>query len=67
MITIDNLLENKLYQYIDKEDIDPYNELTNENWEDFLNLYENTYAELASELADSLIHEYKINYLNKKG
>jgi len=66
MQTIDDLLSNKLYQYIDKEDLDPHNELTNENWVNFLNQYENTYAELASELADSLLDEYKLNYLESK-
>ena len=66
MITIDNLLENTLYQYIDKEDIDPHNELTNENWEDFLNQYASTFASEASELANSLLDEYKLNYLESK-
>jgi arsenate reductase-like glutaredoxin family protein len=66
MQTIDDLLSNKLYQYIDKEDLDPHNELTNENWADFINKYENTYAELASELADNLMDNYKIYDLNKK-
>jgi len=66
MQTLDDLLLNKLYQYIDKEDLDPHNELTNENWFDFIDKYENTYATLASEIADNLLDDYRIYHLNKK-
>lgn len=66
MQTIDDLLSNKLYQYIDKEDIDPQNEISNEDWQGFLNQYASTFASEASELADSLLDEYKLNYLQSK-
>lgn len=66
MQTIDDLLSNKLYQYIDKEDIDPQNEISNEDWQGFLNQYASTFASEASELADSLLDEYKLNYLESK-
>jgi hypothetical protein len=66
MQTLDDLLSNKLYQYIDKEDIDPQNEISNEDWQGFLNQYASTFASEASELADSLLDEYKLNYLESK-
>lgn len=66
MQTIDDLLSNKLYQYIDKEDIDPQNEISNEDWQGFLDQYASTFASEASELADSLLDEYKLNYLESK-
>jgi len=66
MQTIDDLLSNKLYQYIDKEDIDPQNEISNEDWQGFLDQYASTFASEASELANSLLDEYKLNYLESK-
>lgn len=66
MQTIDDLLNDTLYQYIDKEDIDPQNELSNEDWQGFLYQYASTFASEASELADSLLDEYKLNYLESK-
>lgn len=64
MQTIDDLLNDTLYQYIDKEDLDT--ELSENNWQGFLNMYQSIFAEEASELAMSLLHEYKLNYINNK-
>jgi len=66
MQTIDDLLSDTLFQYIDKEDIDPQNELSNEDWQGFLNQYASTFASEASELANSLLDEYKLNWLESK-
>ena len=66
MQTIDDLLSDTLFQYIDKEDIDPQNELSDEDWQGFLNQYASTFASEASELANSLLDEYKLNYLESK-
>lgn len=66
MQTIDDLLSDTLFQYIDKEDIDPQNELSDEDWQGFLNQYASTFASEASELANSLLDEYKLNWLESK-
>lgn len=64
MQTIDDLLNDTLYQYIDREDLDP--ELSEDNWQGFLNMYQSIFAEEASDLAMSLMREYKLHYIDNK-
>jgi thiaminase len=66
MQTLDDLLKDTLYQYIKKEHIDTENELTQQQWDEFINQYSSTFADQSSELAFNLLDEYKLNYLESK-
>jgi hypothetical protein len=58
-------LENKLWQSMDKNDLDLENKISEKDWREFLDFYGATYANEASEIARILFNEYLINY--KKG
>ena len=53
-------LSNTLYQYMNKEHLDLENQITNEEWEDFLDKYQDDFADCCSELAHELFAEYLI-------
>ena len=53
-------LSNTLYQYMKKEHLDTHNEITNDEWEDFIDEYQNYFAERSSELACELFAEFLI-------
>ena len=54
-------LSNTLYQYIKKEHLDPHNKITDDEWEDFIDEYQDYFAERCSELAYELFAEYLID------
>ena len=54
-------LSNTLYQYMKKEHLDLENELSDDEWEDFLNHYQDCFAEKCSELANDLFGEFLID------
>ena len=56
-------MSKKLYQFINKDHLDPDNKLTNNEWLKFVELYEDVFAEETSELAYKLLWEYKNNDL----
>lgn len=55
---MDNILENKLWQIIDQEDLDTEKQLKPEDWQDFIDKYSVAFAECASDLARDLFIEY---------
>ena len=57
-------LSNTLYQYMKKEHLDLENQITNEEWEDFINDYQDCFAEKCSELANDLFEEFLVNKRN---
>ena len=54
-------LSNTLYQYMKKEHLDLENKITNDEWEDFIDEYQDYFAERSSELAYELFAEYLID------
>ena len=54
-------LSNTLYQYMKKEHLDPENELSDDEWEDFIDKYQGCFAEKCSELANDLFGEFLID------
>ena len=54
-------LSNTLYQYMKKEHLDPENELSDDEWEDFIDKYQDCFAEKCSELANDLFGEFLID------
>ena len=54
-------LSNSLYQYMKKEHLDLENKITNDEWEDFIDEYQDYFAERSSELAYELFAEYLID------
>lgn len=58
-------LSNTLYQYMKKEHLDLENQTTNEEWEDFINDYQDRFAEETSYIAQEMFREFII-YRNKK-
>ena len=54
-------LSNTLYQYIKKEHLDTHNKITDDEWEDFIDEYQDYFAERFSELAYELFAEYLID------
>jgi hypothetical protein len=57
-------LNNALWQGMEKEHLDLNNQISEAQWSRFLGMYSSIYADEASELAQRLFSEYKINYLN---
>ena len=49
---------------MEKEHLDLSNQISEAQWSRFLGMYSSIYADEASELAQRLFNEYKINYLN---
>ena len=58
-------LSNTLYQYMKKEHLDLENQITNEEWEDFINDYQDRFSEETSYIAQEMFREFII-YRNKK-
>lgn len=58
---INQELSNTLYQYMKKEHLDLKNQLNDDEWEDFIDEYQNYFAERSSELAYELFAEYLID------
>ena len=54
-------LSNTLYQYMKKEHLDTHNKITNDEWEDFVDEYQDYFAERSSELSYELFAEYLID------
>ena len=57
---------NCLWQYIEKKHLDDNNEISKTEWNEFISMYESTFAEIVSQNANDLFQEYKINYLKIK-
>jgi hypothetical protein len=57
-------LNSALWQGMEKEHLDPNNEISEAQWNSFLGMYSSIYADQASELGQDLFDEYKDNYLN---
>ena len=53
-------LSNTLYQYMKKEHLDLENKLSNDEWENFIDEYQDYFADRCSELAYELFAEYLI-------
>ena len=53
-------LSNTLYQYMKKEHLDLENELSDDEWENFIDEYQDCFADRCSELAYELFAEYLI-------
>jgi|TARA_B100000073_G_scaffold280039_1_gene240566 hypothetical protein len=51
-------LSNTLYQYMNKEHLDLENKLSDDEWENFLDRYQDDFANSCSELAYELFAEY---------
>lgn len=56
---------NKLWQVIKKDHLDEAKKITDDQWNEFVSMYENHFADEASKLADEFFTEYKINYLKQ--
>ena len=54
-------LSNTLYQYMKKEHLDLENELSDDEWGDFLDDYQDCFAEKCSEIANDLFGEFLID------
>ena len=49
----------KLWQTLEKKDIDVFDELTLEEWEDFVKQNEPTFAEQCSEIGQNLFNKFQ--------
>ena len=49
----------KLWQTLEKKDIDVFDELTLEEWEDFVEQNEHTFAEQCSEIGQNLFNKFQ--------
>ena len=54
-------LSNTLYQYMKKEHLDLENELSDDEWENFIDEYQDCFADRCSELAYELFAEFLID------
>ena len=60
--------KNTLWQYLKKEHLDPNNELTNNQWESFLDEHEGEFGERASVMGQDMMENFKIeNNINGLG
>tara|TARA_R100001163_G_scaffold65086_1_gene61064 strand:+ start:496 stop:681 length:186 start_codon:yes stop_codon:yes gene_type:complete len=53
-------LNNGLYQYMKKKHLDLKNKLSDDEWENFIDEYQDCFADRCSELAHELFAEYLI-------
>ena len=58
---INQELSNTLYQYMKKEHLDLRNLLNDDEWEDFIDEYQDCFAEQCGELARVLFTEFLID------
>tara|TARA_X000001382_G_scaffold101673_1_gene76344 strand:+ start:363 stop:536 length:174 start_codon:yes stop_codon:yes gene_type:complete len=49
----------KLWQTLEKKDIDVFDELTLEEWEDFVKQNEHTFSEHCSEIGQNLFNKFQ--------
>ncbi len=49
---------NSLWQYLEKEHLDLDNKLTQEEWEVFVNMFQDTYGDICSEEGQELFADY---------
>ena len=54
-------LSNTLYQYMKKEHLDVENKLSDDEWENFIDEYQDCFADRCSELAYELFAEFLID------
>ena len=54
-------LSNSLYQYMKKEHLDLENKLSDDEWENFIDEYQDCFADRCSELANDLFGEFLID------
>ncbi len=52
------VITDKLWQTVSKEDLDPRNKLTDEQWQVFVDSNQDSFAEQVSELADLYFREH---------
>ena len=60
-----NIPNNTLSQWFEKDHLDFKNELSQKEWEFFLDQYNEVYINETSELANNLFDEFTLNYLKK--
>jgi len=53
---------NTLWQYLEKEHLDSDNKLTQEQWEEFVDMYQNTFCGLCSEIGQELWEDFCEDY-----
>jgi hypothetical protein len=58
--------ENTLWQTMDKYTLDDKDQLTSDEWQDFINKYSSIFAQDASRLAKNLFRDYLIIYKKNK-
>ena len=51
--------KNTLWQYLEKEHLDPENEITDEQWIEFVNDYEDSFADKVSQLGNEYLAYWK--------
>ena len=49
---------NSLWQYLEKEHLDLDNKLTQEEWEEFVNMFQDTYVDICTEEGQVLFRDY---------
>ncbi len=60
--------KNTLWQYLEKEHLDPDNNLTNEQWQAFVDEHEGEFGERASVMGQDMMENFKIeNNINGLG
>jgi hypothetical protein len=60
-----NIPNDTLSQWFEKDHLDLKNELSQKEWELFLDQYNDTFIDETSELAERLFNEFKINYIRR--
>jgi len=55
----------KLWQVIKKDHLDQDKKITDDQWNEFVSMYETLFANEVSRLADEFFTEYKINQLKQ--
>ena len=58
--------KNTLWQFLEKEHLDTEGVLTDEQWNIFINQYNDCYADEASSLGQEMFREFCINWLKIK-
>ena len=61
-----NIPNDTLSQWFEKDHLDLKNELSQKEWELFLDQYNEVYINETSEIANNLFDEFTLNYLKKK-
>ena len=57
--------KNTLWQYLEKEHLDPNNELTDDQWQAFLDEHSDEFGERTASMGKDMMHNFKIE--NKIG